>query len=308
MLSGLFKDASWWTKFLISIFVILISLVIFSVIGLLVAIPLFNVDIFNIETAMNAENPENAAFMKYFQSVSSIGIFVLPSFIIAYLLSKDSFKYLSLKNKSTAQIYILIIPLLIFSVPFINFLAEWNSKLSLPESLSGIELFIKESETNAESLTKLFLQADTLSTLLINIFVIALIPAVGEELMFRGVFQNLFIAWTRNKHLGIFMTAILFSTIHLQFYGFVPRMFLGVLFGYLLIWSGNMYLPIFAHFINNSFAVIAYYLADKSLINTNPDEIGTGEMGLAQAAFSFIMIFVLSYAIYKLIDDKKKAL
>ncbi len=305
MLSGLFKDASWGAKFLIGIFVILIGLVIFSVIGLLIAIPLFNIDILNIETVLNAGNPANTAFMKYFQTITSIGIFVFPPFLIAYLLSSETFNYLHLKKKSAIQIYILTIVLTVFSIPLINVLADWNAKLSLPESLSGIELFMKESEANAEKITKLFLQADNISTLLLNIFVIALIPAVGEELMFRGIFQKLFTGWTGNKHIGLWLAAVLFSAIHFQFYGFVPRLFLGVLFGYLLMWSGNMWLPILAHFVNNAFAVIAYYLIDKSVIEVSPDNLGTGETALLQVILSFILVAVSSYLIYKSAEEEK---
>jgi membrane protease YdiL (CAAX protease family) len=305
MLSGLFKDASWGAKLLIGIFVILIGLVIFSVIGLLIAIPLFNIDISNLEAVMNAENPANTAFMKYFQSITSIGIFVFPPILIAYLISNESFNYLHLKKTSSLQIYGFTILLTVFSIPLINVLAEWNAKLNLPESLSGLELFMKESEANAEKITKLFLQADNISTLLINIFVIALIPAVGEELMFRGIFQKLFIGLTGNKHIGILLAAVLFSAIHFQFYGFVPRLFLGVLFGYLLIWSGNMWLPILAHFINNAFAVIAYYLMDKSLINVSPDDLGTGETALPQIVLSIFLVVSLLYMIYQSSKEDK---
>ncbi|MCF6241578.1 MAG: CPBP family intramembrane metalloprotease [Bacteroidales bacterium] len=299
MLSGLFKDASWGAKLLVSIFIILISLVIFSVIGLLVAIPIFNIDISNLAAVMNPGNPENTAFMKYFQSITSIGIFVFPPFLIAYVLSKEPLSFLSFKNSSAIQIYILTIVLTVFSLPLINVLAEWNAKLSLPESLSGLELFMKESEANAEKITKLFLQAGNIYVLSLNIIVIALIPAIGEELLFRGVFQNLFSGWTRNKHLGIWLAAILFSAIHIQFYGFVPRLFLGALFGYLLMWSGNIRLPILAHFVNNAFAVIAYYLMDKSVIETSPDDIGTGATALPQVALSLFLLISSLYIIYK---------
>ncbi len=305
MLSGLFKDASWGAKLLVSIFIILIGLVIFSVLGLLIAIPLFNIDISNLEVVMNVENPGNIAFMKYFQSITSIGIFVFPPFLIAYVLSKEPLGFLHLKNKSTIQIYIITAALTVFSIPLINFLAEWNAKLSLPDSLSQLELFMKESEANAEKITKLFLQADNIFVLLLNIFVIALIPAIGEELMFRGVFQHLFTGWTHNKHLGVWLAAILFSAIHVQFYGFVPRLFLGALFGYVLLWSGNIWLPILAHFINNAFAVIAYYLMNKSVIKTSPDDLGTGETALPQVALSIFLLIASLYIIYKSGKEKE---
>jgi len=306
MLKGLFKDASGGAKLLIIIFVILIGILVFSIIGIVLAIPLFGIDISNIEAAMDAGNPANIGFMKYFQTITSIGIFVVPPFIIAWLLSKNALNYLFLNGKSSLQTYIITATTVIFALPLINYLAQWNAQLSLPESLSWLEQFMKESEANAEKITSLFLQADSFSGLMLNIFVIALIPAIGEELLFRGVFQKLFIDWTKNKHLGIWLAAILFSAIHVQFYGFVPRMFLGALFGYMLLFSKNMWLPIVAHFVNNAFAVVAYYMMDKSVITSNPDDLGTGETAGYQAIMSMIFIAILMYMIYKAGQEEAK--
>ncbi|TAF81977.1 MAG: CPBP family intramembrane metalloprotease, partial [Sphingobacteriales bacterium] len=88
------------------------------------------------------------------------------------------------------------------------------------------------------------------------LLMIAILPAIGEELFFRGTIQNIFTALFKNPHVAVWLTAILFSAIHLQFYGFLPRMFLGALFGYLFIWGKSIWLPILGHFLNNGFAVI----------------------------------------------------
>ena len=299
MLAGLFKDASGGAKLLVIVFVVLIGILVFSVIGIILAIPLFGIDISHIEQAMDAGNPTNIGFMKYFQTITSIGIFVFPPFIIAWLLGKNALNYLFLNGKSSLQTYVITATTVIFALPLINFLAQWNAQLSLPESLSWLEQFMKESEANAQKITELFLKADSLSGLMLNIFIIALIPAIGEELLFRGIFQKLFIDWTKNKHLGIWLAAILFSAIHIQFYGFIPRMFLGALFGYMLLFSKNMWLPIVAHFVNNTFGVIAYYMMNKSVITINPDNLGTGETASYQAIMSMIFITILMYMIYK---------
>jgi hypothetical protein len=125
---------------------------------------------------------------------------------------------------------------------------------------------------------------------------IGIIPAVGEELLFRGIIQRVLIQWTRNKHLGVWIAAILFSALHFQFYGFVPRALLGVMFGYMLIISGNLWLPVIAHFINNTVAVIAYYMYDIGTIEVDPDTLGTNSAyGIAGiiSLLAVITLFIL---------------
>jgi len=110
--------------------------------------------------------------------------------------------------------------------------------------------------------------------MLFNIFMIAIVAAIGEELIFRGVIQKIFARWTGNIHLAIIITGFLFSLIHLQFYGFFPRWLLGVMFGYLMVWSGTLWLPIFAHFVNNAVAVLVSYLIHKGTISEGIWEFG----------------------------------
>ena len=105
-----------------------------------------------------------------------------------------------------------------------------------------------------------------------GLIVIALLPAIGEELVFRGMFQNEFFRGTRNIHLSIWVSAIIFSAIHFQFYGFVPRLLLGALFGYLYYWSGTLLIPMFAHFFNNAFGVIMIYLHRHEITDLNVED------------------------------------
>jgi len=124
-------------------------------------------------------------------------------------------------------------------------------------------------------LTELLLNVHTLATLVFNVFLIAVIPALGEELFFRGAVQGI-LRQKMNVKVAIWITAILFSAIHMQFYGFFPRMLLGAFFGYLLFWSENLWLPIVAHFTNNGIAIIFYYLKNNGYKVQDIDTIGTG--------------------------------
>ena len=257
------------SQLMFSFFVIIAGFLAFLVVSLVVAIPFFGVDsMLSLTNINDLNNPESLRILKYFQVVQSIGVFIIPPFILGWLFHGFA------------------------ASPFINFIGEMNANMQLPDWLSGVENWMKNAEGNAAELTEAFLKVDNLGGLLFNVFMVAFLPAIGEELLFRGVLQRIFTNWTKNIHWGIWITAILFSAMHMQFYGFVPRMFLGVLFGYLLVWSGSMWLPIIAHFINNAVAVIGMYLIDKKLLTPDIEEIGTTSDSYYMAVISVVLITV----------------
>lgn len=145
---------------------------------------------------------------------------------------------------------------ILFSGPVIDMLNTWNQSLRLPDSMNAIEQWMIDSEKQAENLTKQLLNVDNWKGFISNILIIAVLAGLGEELLFRGVLQKILIKWTSNIHWGIFITAVLFSAIHLQFFGFLPRLVLGVLLGYLCVWSRSLWVPIIAHTLNNAWVII----------------------------------------------------
>jgi len=281
------------SQFMFSIFVIIVSFLAFMILSMGLAIPLFGLDsMLSIPTIGDLNDPESIRILKYFQVVQSIGIFIVPPFILGWLYHGKIIEYLCL-NKSVNFVSVLLVLVISFAAsPFINFIGEMNANMHFPGWLSGVEDWMKNAEEQAAELTEAFLKVETTGGLLFNIFMIAFLPAIGEELLFRGVIQRIFINWTKKIHWGIWISAILFSALHLQFYGFVPRMFLGVLFGYLLVWSGSIWLPIIAHFINNGVAVVAMYLIDKDLLSPEIEEIGTKADSYYVAGISLILIVV----------------
>ncbi len=150
-----------------------------------------------------------------------------------------------------------------------------NSRLVLPGFLMNMEQKMKMMEEEAAQLTKLFLESRSSGVLTINFLIIAILPAIGEEFLFRGVIQRLLGEWTKNIHVGIFLAAFIFSFIHFQFYGFVPRLLLGLYFGYLMFWSGSIWVPVTAHLVNNGMAVIYYHFAEQPAGETILDTAGT---------------------------------
>ncbi|MGF7140297.1 CPBP family intramembrane glutamic endopeptidase [Roseimarinus sediminis] len=278
----------------------LIGLLVFMILSAVLVIPIFGSDAFSALTGggVDVSSAKDVAVLKFFQLAQSIGLFVVPALVVAYLFGGNIGKYLLLSRKPLLVSSLLAIAIIVFANPMINQIGLWNAEMQLPAWLNGLERWMQQKEEAAAHLTEIFVQVETVPALLYNILLIGIIPAIGEELLFRGVIQKIFTQWTRNKHAAIWITAILFSALHLQFYGFFPRAVLGAMFGYMLVWSGNLWLPVLAHFINNTAAVIAYYLYHNGTLKIDPDAIGTqGEYGIA-AVFSLVFVvgmFVLFY-------------
>jgi membrane protease YdiL (CAAX protease family) len=245
-----------------TILLVIVSSIIFSFIGITLFGLFYNIHVFaNPSLFLSADytNPDVIVFLKYIQIFQSIGMFVVPPIIIVYLSRNNVFA--SLAVDIYPKLFILVIAgiIMITAMPLIDFMSTINSKMIFPESLSWLEQWMKQSEENASVITKVFLNTSGISGLLVNLLMIAVIPAFGEELMFRGFIQK-YLTKRMNVHLAIFVSAFIFSAIHFQFYGFLPRFMMGLFFGYLLLWSGSLWLPIFAHFINNGAAVVITYI------------------------------------------------
>ncbi len=297
---GILQKAGPFTKLMFSAFVVLSSFLITLVGGLVLAVPLFGMGFMElVESLSNITHPDYANLLRYFQAVQSIGLFVIPPFILAWLFSGNSFKYLKL-NRKISWLTILYTAIIMFSaIPLINLIAHLNAQMSLPDFMSSIEEWMKQTEETAKRLTEQFLKAETPSDLLVNIFIIAIIPAVGEELLFRGVIQRLFSEWTRSNHAGIWISAIIFSAMHLQFYGFLPRTLLGALFGYMLVWSGRMWVPIIAHFVNNAIAVVVYYFIQSKQVSQEMETIGADPADWIYVIISLGLFIILLAIFYK---------
>jgi len=295
-----FRTMKPFAQLMFALFVMVASVFIFMVVGMIAAMPFYGIgSLMNGMSAASLNSPEGLNFLKYFQVIQSIGLFVAPPFAIGWLYSGNIGEYLKINRSTRTQSFLLAAISLLMVIPVINFLGAINSQMRLPESLSGLEGWMKTMEDAAKVLTEKFLKVDSFGGLLFNVFMIAILPALGEELMFRGVIQRIFSTWTKNYHWGIWITAFLFSAMHMQFYGFLPRMALGAMFGYLLVWTGTMWVPILAHFVNNLMGVLGYFLIDKGTISNDIEEWGTGTEQIPLVLFSFLVVGGLLYLIYK---------
>jgi membrane protease YdiL (CAAX protease family) len=224
---------------------------------------------------LELQNPANISLQKFFQSVQGIGLFIIPAIILGYAFSGNGFGYLKL-DKAPAKLNILLVLIITFSsIPVINLIAGFNSMIRLPEFMPGAQQYIDQTSKTYQTVTESYMKANSISGIAVNLLIIAIIPAFGEEFLFRGVFQRIFTNWTRNPHWGILIASFIFSAIHMDFYGFFPRWILGIMFGYFLLWSGSIWLPVLAHFLNNAIAVIVFYLISNGKLNEKMADIGS---------------------------------
>lgn len=245
---------------------------IFLLIGATIFFATFGIMIWTFITNGDTGDANSMKIMLLFQS---IGMFVLPPLVLVYFWSETPREFFHLDKKINWQEIFFVFLLMVVIIPFINLLGDLNHQIVLPKAFSGIENWMKTYEEQAAKLTEQLLNVHTVSGLLFNILLIAIIPAFGEELFFRGTLQRILQEW-KGVITAIWITAFVFSAIHFQFYGFIPRMLLGAFFGYLLLWSGNLALPMVAHFTNNGLAVIFFYLKNNGVQTFNIDTIGTG--------------------------------
>jgi uncharacterized protein len=293
-----FRGMHPFTQLIFAVFVILVCFLIFLVGSIVVAIPVFGLGSINsIPTINDLSNPDSIKFLKYFQVVQSIGLFIIPPIIIAWMFQGKIAEYLLLNKKVLWSSALLVIILIFFANPAINYVGGLNAKMIFPDWLSWMEDWMRSTEDKATELTEAFLNVKTTSGFVFNLFMIGFLPAIGEELLFRGVIQKIFTNWTKSAHLGIWISAIIFSFLHLQFYGFLPRVLLGVMFGYLLVWSGSMWLPVLAHFVNNAAAVSAMWLISQNKIDPSIEDIGATPDSLYIAVISVILSFTVLWLI-----------
>lgn len=279
MIKGIFKESGVLSKILQ-----LIVVLIFVLLSTLLVV--------GLATNNDMSDMRN---LKIMQLIQSVGMFVVPPLALAFLWSEKPLHYLQLTTKLKLSSILFVVVLMVVAIPFINLITSLNQQIALPDFLAPVEAWMKNSEEQAAVLTEKMLNIHSVNELLFNIFLIAMIPALGEELFFRATIQKILTQW-QNAIWGIWIAAFVFSAIHLQFYGFFPRMLLGAFFGYLLVWSGSLWLPIIAHFTNNAIAVIFYYLKYNGYQVVDIDVIGSGEtlwLGVVSGVLTIVGIILI---------------
>lgn len=301
------RDATPFTQVLFTMIVLLTGGVFVSILGFLGCWIWTGLSFEEISVMLtNFDDPANLGYLKFFQLLQSLGMFILPPFVLAYALSDTPIQFLQLRRKPTWMMVGLVGVLILAGGPLIEWFSLLNQQLVLPSWMSSVESWMRASEDQANQLTEAFLTTKSFGGLLSNLFIVAVLPAVGEELLFRGLLQKLIKRMTGNRHSAIWITAVLFSALHLQFFGFLPRMLLGVLFGYLLEWTGTLWLPIVAHFVNNAAGVIIFYFTGKGLEPEQPDAaLFNNSLFFWALASAGIIWYILKYLYSKRMEENQ---
>ena len=293
-LKGIYRNKSESTKLFLFVMIVFIS----ALIGIL-SIGIISED---------SGNTENISQLKIIQLISSVFIFIIPPLLFSYFENDQYLKGLGFNSKFKRQNILIILMIIFFSQPLVAYCMQLNLDFinSITDYIPKVIESMKQMEENAKLLTEGFLKMDNTGDLLFNLFLIAIIPAIGEEMFFRGVIQKKLKNILRNPHIAILITSFIFSAIHMQFFGFLPRFFLGMVLGYLFYYSGNLWMPIIAHFINNALAILLMYLPFAKKIDTDISQLENTEITFTQASFSILIILLFIY-IFKQINSKEIA-
>jgi len=262
---------------LLLVLLILLFALFGTLLAMIIAIPAYNYNLSELSDILADPNSDNISVIKFFQIFQSITLFIIPALMAAWLFSENPPAYLFANHGSSVFTFLLVSVSIVAAIPLLNYVTQLNSLLELPVWMNGIEQKMINMEESAAELTGLFLETHSTQDLLLNFLMIAILPAIGEEFLFRGVIQHLFSQWFRNGHAAAIITAFLFSFIHFQFFGFLPRFLLGLYFGYLLLWSGSIWVPVIAHLVNNGLAVFYYHYSGEGTGETTIENIGISD-------------------------------
>ena len=225
------------------------------------------------------------------QMLSTPMAFIGASMFYWSVIEKQSIQTLSFQA-TNLQVLMLVAILVIGFMPFDAVFIELNQKMQLPASMKGVEEWMRTSEKSMEGLTKFLTNFNNPAQFALAIFVVAVLAGVSEELLFRGILQNLALKAFKNPHIAIWFAAFWFSFIHFQFFGFIPRMLLGAMFGYLYYWTQNLWLSMFAHFVNNGFTLLMAYLYQMKVTKTDIEQTESVPVVLALVSCLFTVLLL----------------
>jgi uncharacterized protein len=285
-----------FSRIVFVLFLLVTGLIIAAGIGILLAFPLFHVNLLaDVSKMSDLSDPASINVMKFLQVMQSVGLFLFPPLLAGFLFERKMWDWLGIRKGPGLRMLIVVVLLMFVSIPFISWLVSVNESMKLPVFLGGLEHWMQTTEEEAAQLTTAFLDVSSIGGFLVNLLMIALLPAVGEELLFRGLLQRLFADWFRNIHVAVFFTAFIFGAVHLQFYGMLPRMLLGVMFGYLYYWTGSLWVPVFAHLLNNGAVVVAAFLSKRGIIGTGYENFGSTDNFFVLAGSFVLSALILTY-------------
>lgn len=238
---------------------------------------------------------ETTACMRIAAVIQDVFVFIVPAILTAVLITRVPARFLAIDRRPDVANIIIASLTLICSIPAINGIVAWNESIQLPAALAGVEQWMRIAEESARQTIDLVIGAHSVPTLLLSILIVGVMAGFSEELFFRGTLQRIFSTGGMNRHVAVVLTAFIFSAIHLQFYGFFGRFLLGLFFGYLLVWSRCLWLPILIHILNNTLYLVGNYML-QNVVNT-PDAVNLNTIGTNDWSWFLISVALTSIGV-----------
>jgi uncharacterized protein len=260
----------------------------------------------NLLAELQKASPDPSIFLPFMVTqgfTSLIGLIVFPLVYLKFIEHKAIVPFFN-RERDLLKIMVMVMALGLSFLVAMSPIVEWNMKIQFPEFLQEFGNWARAQEDKLAEMTKMLTNFNSPGDYIIALIVIAILPGIGEELVFRGLIQNELHRGSKNIHAAIWVSAILFSAIHMQFFGFVPRMLLGAVFGYLYYWSGNLAIPMMAHFFHNGFTLTMLYLYKLGAIDINIDSEESAPWPLV--ALSMVFTFTLLYFFKKQYTTKQQ--
>ena len=285
-------------------FVQLIVLVLFMIGGMLVFSSLGTLLVmllYHTPKMLEAADPVTA--IRITQTLTTIGTFLVPSLLFAYCQNRQWFDYNAANRRPKQPMVNMVLILSVTLLPVVGALSAFNQNI-MPQEGSVAE-FMRDMEEAANQILELVTSQHSSWDLIANILVFAVLAGICEEFFFQGALQPLLMNWTRNPHVGILLTALIFSALHFQFYGFIPRFLLGVYLGYLFYWSRSLWLPILAHVLHNALSIMVDYTLQARGLDTDNMQYTDVHGALPTAAFCALISAMAIVYIWRIYRDEK---
>ena len=289
------REKPYWIQLIVLVLFMLGGALVFSSMGTLIVMLLYH-------TPQMLEAADPVTAIRITQTLTTIGTFLVPALLFAYCYNRQWFDYNAANRRPKQAMVNMVLILSITLLPVVAVLASFNEFIMPQEG--AVADFMRDLEEAANHILELVTTQRSSWDLIANLLVFAVLAGICEEFFFQGSLQPLLTNWTKNPHNGILLTALIFSALHFQFYGFIPRFLLGVYLGYLFYWSRSLWLPILAHVLHNALSILVDYTLQGRGIDTNSmqftDMRGSLPMAAACALVS-AMAIVYVWRIYR--DD-----
>lgn len=220
---------------------------------------------------------------------------IFPAVITAMVITRQPARLLCLDTRPSWMMLLLALVVMVVSSPLMTWIIKLNASVSFPPGLAELEEWLRATEESAAGTINLMLGAHTPVNLIVNLLIVGVMAGIAEELFFRGALQRVLQSCHIPAVAAVWITAVIFSAVHMQFFGFVPRLLLGAFFGYLLLWSGSVWLPVAAHVFNNCMFVILNYITGSG----DPEIGGSSVMSWLAPIISCILTAVALWFMYR---------